>query len=249
MLDRFRLDGRCAIVTASSRGIGAASAVALAGCGADVVLAARTMGDLEEVAAGVEATGRRAVPVCCDLSDLASLPLLVDAAMSTFGRLDVLVNNVGGTAPRPYLATTPGYLERAFHFNVTVAFELSKLAVPLLLESGSGSIVNVSSAMARLSDRGFVAYGTAKAALSHLTRLMAVDLGPRIRVNAVAPGTIETAAVAGFLDDAMREKMADATPLRRLGTPEEIADAIVYLAGAEFVTGTVLTIDGGLTAA
>lgn len=139
------------------------------------------------------------------------------ARRTCFGRLDVVVNNVGGTA-RPRRPAGP-----------------------------HGSIVNITSAMARLSDRGFVAYATAKAALSHLTRQMAVELGPRVRVNAIAPGTIETDALAQFLDDATRASMAAATPLRRLGTPADVAEAAVFLASdaSSYVTGKVLGVDGG----
>lgn len=247
MLDRFRLDGRSAIVTGASRGIGAACAVALGACGADVLVAARSADDLASVAAQVRATGSRAEMVACDLSDLQTLPLLVERARSSFGRVDILVNNLGGTAPRPFLETSPGYLERAFHFNVTVAFELSKLAVPSLLEGGSGTIVNVSSAMGRLRDRGFAAYATSNGALSHLTRQMSADLGPRIRVNAVAPGTIETEALAVLIDETTRAQMAAVTPLRRLGTPDDVAAAVVFLASdaAAYITGKVIEVDGG----
>ena len=247
MLERFSLTDRVAIVTGASRGIGAADAVAIAEAGGDVVIAARNADDLAQVASAVAATGRRAEVVAADLSDLDALPPLVERASEAFGRLDVVVNNVGGTAPRPAMATSAGYLERAFHFNVTVAFQLTKLAVPLLLDGGNGSVVNISSAMARLRDRGFVAYATSKGALSHLTRQLAADLGPRIRVNAIAPGTIETEALGMFIDDDIRAQMAAATPLRRIGTPDDIAAGVVYLASdaAAYVTGKVLEIDGG----
>jgi 7-alpha-hydroxysteroid dehydrogenase len=247
MPDLFSLEGRAAIVTGASRGIGAASAIALAQSGAHVVIAARNGDHLAGVAAQVTATGRRAEVVVADLSDLDALPALVERAQSSFGRLDVVVNNVGGTVPRAAMDTSPGYLERAFHFNVTVAFQLTKLSVPLLLESGHGSVINISSAMARLRDRGFLAYATSKAALSHLTRALSVDLGPRIRVNGIAPGTIETEALGMFVDDATRAQMASVTPLKRLGTPEDIAAGVIYLASdaSAYVTGKVLEIDGG----
>jgi len=248
LADSFRIDGRVAIVTGASRGIGAATALALAGSGADLVVSARNAEDLSALAAKVETeTGKRAVAVPADLNDLDSLPPLVEAAKAEFGRLDVLVNNVGGTMPRPFLDTSPGYLERAFHFNVTVAFQLTRLAAPVMLAGEGGSVVNVASAIGRLVDRGFVAYGTAKAALIHMTRLIALDLAPRVRVNVVAPGAIETEALGTVLSDEMRETMIGLTPARRLGRVEDIAAAILYLASdaGSYVTGKVVEVDGG----
>lgn len=147
------------------------------------------------------------------------------------------------------LDTSPGFFERAFHFNVTTAFLLSKLVVPHMLEVGGGSIVNISSLIGRLSDRGMIAYGTAKGALSHMTRLMAADLAPRIRVNAIGVGSIATSALEVVLEnEELRTSMIDGTPLKRLGHPDDIALCALYLASpaASFVTGKVFEIDGGL---
>jgi 7-alpha-hydroxysteroid dehydrogenase len=248
LADTFRVDGRVAIVTGASRGIGAATALALAGAGADVVVSARNAEDLSALAAKVESdTGKRAVAVPADLNDLDSLDHLVEKAKSEFGRLDVVVNNVGGTMPRPFLDTSPGYLERAFHFNVTVAFQLTRLAAPVMLDGDGGSVVNVASAIGRLVDRGFVAYGTAKAALIHMSRLIALDLAPRIRVNVVAPGAIETESLGTVLTEEMRQTMIGLTPGRRLGRVDDIAAAILYLASdaGSYLTGKVLEVDGG----
>jgi 7-alpha-hydroxysteroid dehydrogenase len=245
--DLFRLEGRVAIVTGASAGIGAATALALARAGADVVIGARREDALARIAEEVGTLGRRAVAVAGDLSELAALPPLIEAAVGRLGRLDVLVNNVGGWPPRPLMQTSPGFLERAFHLNVSISYELSRLAVPHMLAGGGGSIINVSSAMSRLTDRGLIAYGTAKAALSHMTRYLAVELAPRIRVNAVAPGAIETESLAQVMDDKVRESMIASTPLRRVGQPLDVAMAILYLASpaAAFVTGKVLEVDGG----
>jgi 7-alpha-hydroxysteroid dehydrogenase len=251
MLERFRVDGKVAIVTGAGRGIGAASALALAEAGADVVLAARTQAQLEAVAEQVRALGRRALVVATDADDTDNLVALAAAAVEEMGGIDIVVNNAGGSAPRPFLDTSPGYLERAFHFNTTTAFVLTKAAVPHLLARGGGAVVNISSAIGRLTDRGFVAYGTAKAALSHMTRLMASDLAPRIRVNAIAVGSVATSALETVLtDDALREEMQTRTPLRRLGDPTDIALGVLYLASpaADFVTGKIVEIDGGLEA-
>jgi len=250
-LERFRLTDQVAIITGAGRGIGAAVAVTYAEAGADVVIASRTQEQLDGVAAQVKEAGRRALVVPCDLNDTSNLPGLVDQAIDTFGRVDVVVNNVGGSAPRPFLDTSEGYLERAFHFNVTTAFALSKAAVPRMLEGGGGAIVNISSTMGRLRDRGFVAYGVAKAALAHMTRLLAIDLAPRIRVNAIAVGSVETSALETVLSsDELLAEMTGKTPMRRLGQPEDIALGALYLASpaGSFVTGKVLEIDGGLEA-
>src|SRR6266446_2644384 len=174
---------------------------------------------------------------------------LLGAAGTDFGETDVVVNNAGGTMPRPFLDTSPGFFERSFHFNVTTAFVLSKAAAPHLLATGAGSIVNISSAIGRLRDRGFVAYGTAKAALSHMTRLTAADLAPKVRVNAIAVGSIATSALEIVLDNPeIHDEMVRRTPLKRLGQPEDIALCALYLASpaGSFVTGKLFEIDGGL---
>ncbi len=251
LIDRFRLDDRVAIVTAAGRGIGAASARAFAEAGADVVISARTRSELEAVAADVEALGRRAVVAPADLSDLTKVESLVDLAVAEFGRLDVVVNNVGGTMPMPFLDTTAATVEQAFHFNVATAYALSRAAVPPMLEGDGGSIVNITSAMGRFRDRGYVAYGTAKAALAHMTRLLAADCAPRVRVNGVAPGSIATSALEIVLtDEALNTEMVAKTPLRRLGESDDIALAVLYLASdaSSYVTGKILEVDGGIEA-
>jgi 7-alpha-hydroxysteroid dehydrogenase len=249
LLDRFSLTDKVAIVTGAGRGIGAGCALGLAEAGADVVIAARTKEQLEDVANQVADRGRRALGIPCDVSDLANLDLIVDQAMSEFGRIDVVVNNAGGAMPQPFLDTSEKALEGAFHFNVTTAFTLSKLAVPHMLARDGGSIVNISSTMGRLTDRGYVAYGTAKGALSHMTRLMAADLAPRVRVNGIAVGSVATSALEIVLtNDDLRNEMVAKTPLRRLGETDDIAIAALYLASpaGSFVTGKILEVDGGI---
>jgi 7-alpha-hydroxysteroid dehydrogenase len=239
ILDRFRLDGRVAIVTAAGRGIGAAIARAFAEVGADVVIGARTREQLDEEA------------IAGDLSQRDGLAALVDRAVDAFGRVDVVVNNAGGSMPSPFMSTTDKAFEEALHWNVTTAFNLTQLAVPHMLKAGGGSVINIASSVGRFAARGFVGYGTAKAAMIHLTKNLAFDLCPRIRVNAIAPGATVTSALEGVLqNDEIRDAMVSSTPLRRLGEVEDIAAAAVYLASdaGSYVTGRVIDVDGGVRA-
>lgn len=248
VLERFRLEDQVAVVTGAGRGIGAATALALAEAGADVVLAARSEPELKEVARQVEALGRRAVVVPADLSDLDVIASLATTAQDELGRLDVVVNNVGGTMPREFLKTSPRYLEEAFHFNVSTAHALTRAAVPVMLETGGGSVIGISSVMGRISGRGFLAYGTAKAALAHWTRLAAADLAPHVRVNAIAVGSVATSALAVVMeDDGLRGQAEANTPLRRIGDPDEIAAMVLMLASpaGAFMTGKIVEVDGG----
>jgi len=251
ILDRFLVTDHVAIVTASGRGIGAASAVALAEAGADVLLAARTEEQLREVAARVAAAGRRAVVVPADLTDFDVMASLVERAVDEFGRLDILVNNMGGTMPRPILDTSPRFLEEAFRFNVSAGHALVRAAVPRMLEGDhpGGAIVNISSVMGHVAGRGYLAYGTVKGAVEQYTRLASRDLAPRIRVNAIGVGSTATSALDIVMSsDELRTAMEDATPLKRLGRVEDIAAAVLYLCSpaGSYVTGKVLAVDGGL---
>ncbi|MEJ9080900.1 SDR family oxidoreductase [Gordonia malaquae] len=251
MLEKFQMDGRVAIVTGAGRGIGAAIALGFAEAGADVVISARTDSDLADVASQITAIGRRAVSVPLDLAS-ADPAVLVTAATENFGRLDVIVNNVGGAMPKPFMNTSVDDLVGAFSFNVGTAHALCLAAVPEMLKNDDGgSIINVSSSIGRFAGRGYLAYGTAKAAVAHYTRLAAEDLAPRIRVNAIAPGSILTPAL-GYVaqNDDMRTAIEQKTPLRRIGEPEEIAATAVYLASdaGRYMTGKIVEVDGGLGA-
>ena len=261
ILDRFRVDGQVAVITGAGRGIGAACALALAQAGADVVLSSRSKDQLDEVARRVENAGRRALVVPADLMDLDAVASLADAAYNEFGRLDIAVNNVGGTIPNALLDTDRNYLEEAFHFNVSTAHALVRASVPLMLKGPNGpedpsqigqrtrSIVNITSIVGRVSGRGYLAYGTAKAALAHYTRLAARDLCPNIRVNAIAVGSVMTSALDFVASDvATRTAMESATPLGRIGDAEDVAAGALYLCSPAggYLTGKTLEIDGGL---
>ena len=251
ILDRFQLRDRVAVVTGAGKGIGAAIALGLAEAGADVVCAARTEATLEAVASRIRGLGRRALVVPCDVNERSQLETLAARSLDTFGRVDVLVNNAGGAPPKPFLRTSEKAFEDAFHFNVTSGFVASRLFVPSMQAAGGGSIVNISSALSHRVEKAFVAYGTAKAALNHMTELLAFELAPLVRVNAIAVGSIETEALTPFLSSGgLREKMEALTPMARLGTPEDIAAMALYLASpaSAWVTGKIFEVDGGCVA-
>jgi 7-alpha-hydroxysteroid dehydrogenase len=245
-LDSFRLDGRVALITGAGQGIGAAAALAFADVGADIALTARTQADLDAVADEVRARGRRAITLPGDVNDLDHLATVVQATVAELGRLDVLVNNAGGSVSKPFLDTTVKQLESSFHFNVSAAFELGRLSVPHMLAVGGGSIVNIGSVAGRNAGRGTLTHSLTKAAVAQLTRLMAADLAPRVRVNGVLPGAVETAALRRYVPDEVREQMAERTAMRRNGLPEDIARAVVFLASpaASWITGKNLEVDG-----
>ncbi len=250
ILDRFKLTDRVAVVTGAGRGIGQAIALAYAEAGADVVCAARTVEQIEDTAARVRALGRRALAVPTDVLDEAQLERLVRTALDELGRIDVLVNNAGGSPPKAALETSTRELEAAFRFNVSTAFALTRIAVPRMVETaGEGSVINISSVAGREISPGFAAYGTAKAALSFLTRELAQDFAPRVRVNAIAVGSTVTEALASVLTPEIEKTMVELTPMGRLGSVEDVAACALYLASpaASYVTGEIYGVNGGLT--
>ena len=249
ILDQFALTDRVAVVTGAGKGIGAGTARALAEAGADVVCAARTPEDIEHTAAVVRGTGRRALAVPTDVLERDQLERLVTAAVDEFGRIDILVNNAGGWPPRAAMRTSEAAFEQALRFNVVSPFLLTRFVVPVMVETaGGGAVVNISSRAASMVQPNFTAYGTAKAGLSFMTRQMATELAPKVRVNAIEVGGIETDALASVLtDDAIRHQMESNTPMQRIGQPEDVAACVVYLASpaSSWVTGKVLEVDGG----
>jgi 7-alpha-hydroxysteroid dehydrogenase len=253
ILDRFRLTDRVALVTGAGKGIGAAIAIAFAEAGADVALLARTEADLEAVAASARDLGRRALVLPGNANDMDVLADAIDRTVAELGGVDIVVNNAGGAFPMPLVDTSPSDMEAAFHFNVSAPIELTRLAVPHLLARGGGSVLNIGSMAGVHSSRGFVPYGTVKAALHHATELMAADLAPKIRVNAILPGAVETDALKMYLDyldtkdPSMRATMLERTHMKRNGTPEDVAAAALYLSSeaSSWVTGKLLEVDGG----
>jgi len=249
VLDRFRLDGKVALVTGAGKGIGAAIARCFAEAGADVVLAARTEADLRAVAADVESHGRKALVVPTDVLEQEQLAHLAARADESFGRVDILVNNAGGFPPKPAAQTSATEFDAAFRFNVTTAFELSRLCLPLLTQGEQdAAILNISSIAGHKPAPCFAAYGTAKAALSFLTRELAQEFAPRIRVNGIAVGSTKTDALNTVLTDDIEQTMVALTPMARLGEVEDIALGALYLCSPAggYVTGEILGVNGGM---
>ena len=248
ILDLFKLTDKVAIVTGAGRGIGQGIALGFADAGAHVVCAARSTAQIEETAAGVRSRGRRALAVECDVNQRAQLDRLVEATLAEFGRIDLLVNNAGGWMPGDALRTGEKSFEDAFHFNVTTAFVLTRLVVPHMVKNGGGAIVNISSRAGGLVQGGFAAYGTAKAALSFLSRILGAEFAPKVRVNAIAVGAVDTSALEIVMsDENLRREFERNTPMGRIGRVEDIAACAVYLASpaASWVTGKVFEVDGG----
>ena len=249
VLERFGLRGKVAVITGAGKGIGAEIARVFAGAGADVVLGARTEADLNKVAQDVRDMGQKALVVPTDVLVFEQLQNLADRAMAEFGRIDILVNNAGGFPPRPAANTTAKQFEEAFRFNVSTAFEMSRLCAPLMVDSaGTGAILNISSVAGQYPAPCFAAYGTAKGALSFLTRELAQEYAPKIRVNAIAVGSTKTDALNTVLTEEIEKTMIDLTPMARLGEVEDVAMGALYLCSpaASYVTGDILGVNGGL---
>jgi 7-alpha-hydroxysteroid dehydrogenase len=249
ILDLFKLTDRVAIVTGAGKGIGRGIALAFAEAGADVVCAARTQADIDAVADEVRSRGRKALAVRTDVMRSEDLEALVRAALEAFGRIDVLVNNAGGTMPRAALQTSERFFEAALRFNVTTAFLLSRLVVPKMVETaGGGAIVNISSRSSDMVQPSFVAYAAGKAALNMMTRNLAAEVAPKVRVNAISVGGVATDALQVVLtNDELRAQFEANTPMGRAGTVEDIAACALYLASpaSGWVTGKIFQVDGG----
>jgi len=240
------LEGHVVAVTGSSSGIGAATARAFAGAGAAVLVnSSRTVAEGEAVAAALP----DALYLQGDITDPAFGERLVATALDRWGRLDTLVNNAGTTALIPHqdlAAASVDVWRRIFEVNVFGTWSMSVAAMPALREA-HGSIVNVASIAGLRPTGSSIPYAASKAALNHMTALLAKVVGPEVRVNAVAPGLVDTPWTDDW--DVVREAVRQMAPLRRSGQPEDVAEVILSLARAAYVTGQVVVVDGGLTLA
>lgn len=240
------LDGKVALVTGSSSGIGEAIARRFAGHGAKVVVNShRSVEAGERIAAALP----DALYVQADVADEADGRRLVEAAVERYGRLDVLVNNAGTTKRIPHedlAAVDLDLWHTILDTNLIGPWLLSRTAVPALREAG-GCIVNVSSIAGVRPTGSSIPYAVSKAGLNHLTRLLAAVLGPEVRVNAVAPGLVDTPWTADEGWDGVRRWVEGVAPLRRSATPDDVADVVIALATSGYVTGEVVVVDGGLT--
>lgn len=246
----FSVTGQVAIVTGAGKGIGRACALALAQAGADVAVAARTQADIDEVASAVRSLGRRAIAVPCDVNDDAALDRLVESTVAELGKVTVLVNNAGGAGPNDPRTMPGADFARVLARNVVPAYSLIQKCAPRMREAGGGAVVNISSSAARYAQKHFSAYGAAKAALNQMTRNLAQDFAPHLRINAIEPGSILTDALRPFLKPDRQAFMLERTPLARLGEVEDVAAAALFLAcpASSWITGKVLGVDGGVEA-
>ncbi|MFZ3561302.1 SDR family NAD(P)-dependent oxidoreductase [Streptomyces sp. BH055] len=250
VLDLFRLDGKVAVITGASSGLGAGFAVALAQAGADLVLAARRTDKLEAVADQVRATGRRAVTVATDVTDPEQCEVMVGAGLDEFGRIDVLINNAGIGTAVPALRERPEEFRQVVELNLNGAYWAAQ-ACAKVMKSGS-SIVNVASTLGFITSYApQAAYSASKAGLMGLTRDLSGQWAGRrgIRVNAVAPGYFASEMTAAVPEDVLAEFIESRSPLGRLGHQHELDAAVLFLASpaSSYVTGSTLAVDGGMS--
>lgn len=245
--------GKVALVTGAARGIGLAVVRRFLADGWRVGMLDVNREGLEAAHAELAGAGSgdRALVIACDVSDSAQVGASVDRLVEAFGRIDAVVNNAGVAVFKPLLQTTEEEWRRVLDVNLTGAFLTVQRAAPVMAETGGGAIVNIGSISGMRASTLRVAYGTSKAALGHLTKQQAVELAELgIRVNLVAPGPVDTDMAKAVHTPAIRADYHDAIPLNRYGTPEELAEAVFFLcgAGASYITGQVLGVDGGFQA-
>lgn len=243
----FRLDGAVALVTGAGAGIGRAIAETFASAGAAVAVTDRDEESAEHVASIISRAGGRACGISCNVLDEGDLENTVLHVRETLGSITILVNNAGGGGPKSFDMPMSD-MRLAFELNLFSVFRSCQLVTPHMEAAGGGAILNITSMAAENRNRRMAAYGSSKAAESHLTRNIAFDLGSKnIRVNAIAPGATRTAALKSILTPDIEERMLANTPLKRLGEPQDMANAALFLCSpaAAWISGQILTVSGG----
>ena len=252
ILDELKLDGKVAIVTGASRGLGRAIAEGLAEAGADVVLAATNEKLLREVAAGIEKLGRKAVVFAADLAEEENVGKLTALAVDAFGRVDILVNNAGVNERHPAEDFPTDAFDRVMGVNLRSVFLLSQKVGRLMIAQQSGKIINIASVQSEVAGRNIAPYTTSKGGVKQLTRALAVEWSKHnINVNAIGPGYFHTDMTDPlWQDDERKAEVLKRIPLGRWGKPEELKGVAVFLASSasDYVTGQVFYVDGGYLA-
>lgn len=243
----FTLEGQVAVVTGAGAGIGRAIAETFAAAGAAVVVSDLQQSTAEAVVQAIARKGGRAVNIPCDVTQEHNLETLVQEAVKHLGKLTILVSNAGGGGPKPFDMPMADF-RRAFDLNVFSLFRLAQLAAPEMEKAGGGAILAITSMSAENKNKRMAAYASSKAATSHLVRNIAFDLGDKgIRVNGIAPGATRTAALESVLSPEIEARMLSHTPIHRLGEPQDMANAALFLCSpaAAWISGQILTVSGG----
>ena len=243
----FKLNDQVAVITGAGAGIGSAIAETFAAAGAAVMVSDRDIATADLVARAIVAAGGRAQAMACDVTNEDALAALVHGTVAAFGKLTILVSNAGGGGPKPFDMPMQDF-RRAFDLNVFSLFRLAQIAAPEMEKADGGAILAITSMAGENKNIRMASYGSSKAATNHLIRNIAFDLGPRgIRVNGIAPGATRTDALNSVLNDAIEAKMLEHTPIHRLGEPQDMANAALFLCSpaAAWVSGQILTVSGG----